>query len=43
MPDRWINWGLISNPANWLVVFLMLAIASIGITAIYSAWTTPNT
>jgi hypothetical protein len=35
-----INWGLISNPANWLVVFLMLAIASIGITAVYASWTT---
>ena len=33
-----INWGLISNPANWLVVFLMCAIAAIGVTAIYAAW-----
>ncbi len=29
-----INWGLIGNPANWLIVFLMLAIAALGFTAI---------
>lgn len=38
MPDKLINWGLIANPANWFVVFLMLAIASIGVTAIYASW-----
>lgn len=41
MPDRWINWPLISNPANWLVVFLMLAIASIGITVIHASLNPP--
>lgn len=29
-----INWGLIANPANWLIVFLMLAIAAMGATMI---------
>lgn len=29
-----INWALAANPANWLIVFLMLAIASIAVTAI---------
>jgi len=38
MPDRWINWGLIANPANWFVVFLMLAIGSIAVTAVYASW-----
>jgi hypothetical protein len=31
MPDL-INWGLISNPANWIIVILMLAIAVFGLT-----------
>jgi len=30
-----INWGLIANPANWLIVFLMLAIAALGATVIH--------
>jgi hypothetical protein len=30
-----INWSLAANPANWLIVFLMLAIASIGITVVH--------
>jgi hypothetical protein len=30
--DRLINLGLIANPYNWIVVFLMVAIAS-------AAWT----
>lgn len=38
MPDKWINWPLISNPANWLVVFLMLAIASLAITVAHAAF-----
>jgi hypothetical protein len=29
-----INWQLISHPGNWLIVFLMLAIAGVGITLI---------
>lgn len=29
-----INWPLISNPLNWVVVFLMVAIAAIGLTII---------
>lgn len=31
-----VNWKLLLNPANWLVVFLMLAIAAIGFTLIYN-------
>jgi hypothetical protein len=26
-----INWELLSNPANWLIVALMLAIAAFGL------------
>jgi hypothetical protein len=29
-----INWELIGNPANWLVVFLMIAIAGVGLAVI---------
>jgi hypothetical protein len=25
-----INWELISNPINWVIIFLMMAIAYIG-------------
>lgn len=29
-----LNWALLANPANWLIVFLMLAIAVLAFTAI---------
>ncbi len=29
--DRIINWELISNPVNWIIVALMLAIAVFGL------------
>ena len=29
-----LNWALLANPANWLVVFLMLAIAAIAFSQI---------
>jgi hypothetical protein len=29
-----INWALAGNPANWIVVFLMLAIGVMGVTLI---------
>lgn len=29
-----INWDLIANPANWLIVALMLAIATFGLALI---------
>ena len=29
-----LNWGMLSNPYNWLVVFLMLAIPMTAITVI---------
>jgi hypothetical protein len=40
---EWINWPLISNPANWLIVFMMIASASIVITVIHASWSpAPN-
>jgi hypothetical protein len=35
MGNLGINWALMANPANWLIVFLMLAIFSILITVIH--------
>jgi hypothetical protein len=32
-----INWKLLGNPLNWVVVWLMLFLAAAGFTAIYSA------
>lgn len=32
-----INWTLIKNPVNWIIVFLMVAIAGAGIAVIFSA------
>lgn len=32
-----INWRLLANPYNWLVVFLMLAIFGIGAGALHRA------
>jgi len=32
-----LNWSLLANPANWLIVFLMLAIASVGITLVHKS------
>jgi hypothetical protein len=32
-----INWSLLSNPANWLIVFLMLALGAVGITIIHKS------
>ena len=29
--ERWINWGLLKEPYNWVIVALMLAI---GVTAL---------
>jgi hypothetical protein len=36
MPDKFINWELLGNPANWLIVFLMLSVAAILVTVINS-------
>ena len=38
MPERLLNWELLSNPANWLVVFLMLAVAAMLVTVIAGSW-----
>lgn len=37
MPQRWLNWELLANPANWLIVFLMLAAGAILITVIHAS------
>jgi hypothetical protein len=37
MPDRLFNWELLANPANWIIVFLMLAIFGILITVVNSS------
>lgn len=31
MPERLVNWGLLKNPVNWIVVILMILIAGIAI------------
>jgi predicted membrane channel-forming protein YqfA (hemolysin III family) len=31
-----VNWALLQNPANWIIVFLMVAIAGAGIAVIMS-------
>lgn len=38
MPDRLLNWELLRNPANWLIVFLMLATACLLVTVIKASW-----
>lgn len=30
-----VNWSLLANPYNWIVIFLMLAIVGIGVTSIH--------
>jgi hypothetical protein len=37
MPERLLNWELLANPANWLVVFLMLSTFALVITALKGA------
>lgn len=37
-----INWQLIKNPANWIVVFLMIAIAGAGLAVIFNATSAPK-
>lgn len=32
-----INWGLIKNPLNWIIIILMVAIAGMGAKLILSA------
>lgn len=34
--DSFINWELISNPINWVIVGLMLAIAVFGLNIVMS-------
>ena len=35
--DRIINWEIISNPLNWIIVALMLAIAVFGLNVVLAA------
>ncbi len=35
-----INWGIIKNPLNWIIVVLMVLIASIGFKVVARAFTT---
>lgn len=37
MPDRLLNWELLANPGNWLIVFLMLAIFMILVTVVHAS------
>lgn len=32
-----LNWGLLRNPVNWVIVFLMVAVAGAAIAVIFSA------
>jgi hypothetical protein len=36
------NWGMLSNPYNWLVVFLMIAIAVVPMTVIRNSLAPPQ-
>lgn len=38
MPERFLNYELLANPANWLVVFLMIATAALLFTVIGASW-----
>lgn len=31
-----LNWDLMKNPANWIIIFLMVALASAGLALIIS-------
>jgi len=33
--EKVINWNLISNPVNWVIVILMISIAGLAIAAIF--------
>lgn len=41
MPERFINWELLMNPANILIVGTMLAFVMIIVTVVYSTWRMP--
>lgn len=38
-----VNWALLSNPMNWIIVFLMVAIAGAGIAVIITSQNAPQT
>ena len=38
-----INWKIVSHPINWVVLFLMIVIASLFMTFVLSAFKTPET
>ena len=35
--DRFLNLGLLANPMNWLIIWLMLAIAVVGLKLVLPA------
>lgn len=37
-----LNWELLKNPINWVMVFLMIAIAGVGLTLIMQQFSTSN-
>lgn len=38
-----INWPLLKNPLNWVIVILMVLIAGFGIDILLKGWRTPST
>lgn len=41
MPESLINWALIKNPVNWIIVVLMLIIAGFALDVILR-WQNPS-
>lgn len=40
MPETLVNWGLLKNPVNWIIVVLMLVIAGFALDLILT-WLNP--
>jgi len=38
-----INWAILSNPWNWVIVFLMVVIASIALDVLLQWYNSPDT
>lgn len=36
-----VNWDLLKNPANWIIVFLMVALAVAGLAVVMTASNNP--
>lgn len=39
MPESLVNWGLLKNPVNWIIVVLMLIFAGIALDLLLAATT----